>query len=637
MTRSDVPSPARAALRSLAPALAGALACPAGAFLLVAVLARQVVERGRYPVFDEAPLVFLAEWGLAGARVAWPAAGTIFVAVFLVGLAISRLSSPHRRRRARGALWIVSIVGALSVVGFASDRLRHEAEASEVEPGALPPPVPFDEPAPAPGPSRTAVDLPDVLLVTIDTLRAGHLGYEGYDRPTSPNIDRLAGRGVAFEAAIAQAPATDLSVASLLTGLHSHVVDDARRRDGRVALADGFHSLAERLRATGYRTAAFVSNPNLKRGNGFAQGFDHFDQDSGMFGDTAYRRSMDAEQVADAAIEWLDETPAADTANDGRPVFLWLHLLDPHHPYEPDEPGPWEDTDSETFRRFESEYRSWTIPTMTRHLRALAADPSELRPGEIEYLVGRYDAEILQADRHLGRFFDAWGRARGLDDALVVLTSDHGEEFHEHGGFLHGHSLVDELIHVPLVIAGPGFDSGRDVETQVSLLDLAPTVLRAADLLDEDARMRLAGEPLQDLVNRPAHHRPALAQRAPRALAFRTGEHKLVGPKQIVEPGCPATGPHTEPWSDLRRLYRARYLPESRWPEQRIEVEVYDLAADPGETTLETDPLEIHRVLCAYADLLRREPPRPPAGEETQRGLSEEDKESLRALGYVVD
>lgn len=625
MTRYD--APVSRTLRLLSPALAAALTCLSGATLLVAVLAWQVVERGRYPLFDQAPLPFLAEWGLAGAQAAWPAAAGLFVVVSLLRLAIARFVPEGRRKPATRALWAISLLTALATVGLASDQLRHDVEATSVEPGALPPPVPFDEPAPASDPSRAGESRPDVLLVTIDTLRAGHLGYEGYHRPTSPHIDRLAERGVAFTAAAAQAPMTRLSVASLLTGLHGHVIESAHQRD-RVALAEGFHSLAERLRADGYLTAGFVSNRNLKSGNGFAQGFEHFDQESGMYGGGEYRRSFDAEQIVDAAVEWLEETETGD-----RPLFLWLHILDPHHPYEPDEPGPWEATESERFRELEAEYRSWSVPKMTRHFRALAADPNEIRPGEIEYLLGRYDAEILQADRHLGRFFGFWDETRDLDDTFVVFTSDHGEEFHEHGGFLHSHALFDELIHVPLIVAGPGFDGGRAVDVQVSLLDVVPTVLRAVGLLDRRSEALLAGEPLQDLVRRPGRHRPALSFFKEGQLALRTGDHKLVGPMRIVEPGCPSG----DPWSDLRRLYRARYLRGSLWPEQEIDVEVYDLAEDPDEKTLETDPWELHRVICAYGNLLRREPLRPPTSVETQRGLSEEDKESLRALGYVVD
>ncbi|MDA8019715.1 MAG: sulfatase [Thermoanaerobaculia bacterium] len=609
-------------------ALASGVTCSVAAAGLVAVLARQVVTRGRYPVFDPAddiPTGFVFEWAVAALRFAWPAAATLVVVVFVAGACIrARLGGFRRTAGFVGASALLGLV----VVALAAARLRDQVEDDRPEAGFLPPSVPYgalDWTPHQAGPGR-----PDIVLLTIDTLRADHLGFMGYERDTSPHLDRLAARGVSFTAAIAPAPMTQHSLAAMLTGQPVHAVEPPGFGAGfrGVYMRDGFHLLAERLREAGYATAGFVANPHLKLANGFGQGFDSYDDTSGMYGSTGAARQRHSGHVVDSALAWLNREARTEV-----PIFVWLHVVDPHHPYEPENPGPWEDVESPAFQDFEQEYRSWTVPQLSRHLRAMEKGKTPIRAGEVEYLKGRYDAEILQADRHFGRLLEGWAEAgRDLEKTLFVVTSDHGEEFQDHGGFLHAHTLFDELIHVPLVIAGPGFEGARTIDAQASLLDLKPTILRAAGALPRAPPRALAGRPLQDRLHGRAGPNPAPVFRSEGHLAFRTLDRKLISKLSIIEPGCPGD----RPLSDLKRLFRARYVKNRHWPEQVVEAEIYDLATDPGEERLLDDPWETHRMVCRLGNYLRNHP-RIDVEDLGGTGLSEEDRESLRALGYVID
>src|SRR5262249_4583416 len=297
----------------------------------------------------------------------------------------------------------------------------------------------------------------------------------GYQRPTAPTLSALAREGAVFELAIAQAPETLHSMAALMTGLYPHVVDHAfelRDKHGPF-LNSAYHALAERLAAGGYHTAGFVSNLFLRARNGFAQGFELYDDTSGMYlwGESGRKRR--ATDVVDPAIAWL--------AHANPPFFLWVHLMDPHHPYEPAAPAPWEEAESATFKSYQRTYDGLEIVDYTRRLEDLGTGRRSFAPGELDYLVGRYDAEIRQADSAVGRLVDAL-RAHGFGAAntTVVVTADHGEEFADHGGMTHGHTLFDELIHVPLIVHGAGVSPGARVSAQVRLIDVAPTLLDLA-------------------------------------------------------------------------------------------------------------------------------------------------------------
>ena len=273
----------------------------------------------------------------------------------------------------------------------------------------------------APGAAR-----PNVLLVSIDTLRADHVGAYGATFAETPTLDRLAAEGTRFARVVASSPLTLPSHASLLTGRHPHEI--AVRHNGMYRLAPGWETLPERLRDAGWATGAFVGAYVLAARFGLDQGFDRYDDTTstelaapGGFTE----RSADA--VSDAALAWLESAP--------RPFFLWTHYYDPHASYRP--PTPYADRFAE-------------------------------RP---------YDGEIAWVDAQLARIVSAL-RSRGeLDRTLIVVTSDHGESLGEHGELTHGYSLYDAVLRVPLIFRGPGVPAGRLVEPLVRSIDVAPTVL----------------------------------------------------------------------------------------------------------------------------------------------------------------
>ncbi|MFP3940102.1 MAG: sulfatase, partial [Thermoanaerobaculia bacterium] len=247
----------------------------------------------------------------------------------------------------------------------------------------------------------------NLLLVTLDTTRADHLGAYGDAGAETPNLDRLAAGGLRFTDAVTPVPMTLPAHATLLTGLDppGHGV----RINGRFVLGQEHETLAEALRRAGYETAAFVSSFVLDRRFGLAQGFDRYDArlETTRAAAFAPQTERSAEAVTDAAVEWLEGRRAA--GGEGRPVFLWVHYFDPHDPYEPPEP-------------FASRF----------------AD----RP---------YAGEIAYVDRELGRLLASLERTGLAGRTVVVATADHGESLGEHGERYHSRTLYEGAVRVPLI------------------------------------------------------------------------------------------------------------------------------------------------------------------------------------------
>jgi choline-sulfatase len=288
-------------------------------------------------------------------------------------------------------------------------------------------------------PAAATVSRPDVLLVTIDTLRADHLGCYGNRLAATPVIDGLAAQGARFAEAIAQVPLTLPSHASILTGM-TPVVHGVHDNAG-FSLGKNLTTLAEVFFAAGYDTAAFVSAFPVHGRFGLGRGFHVYDDRFPRGSDPS--RPAFVERRGDltvaAAVRWLQETRASSATAGRTPVFVWLHLFDPHAPYEPPEP-------------FLARFR---------------ASP--------------YDGEVAFADQQLGAFLAAWRKARG-DGPLVAVASDHGEGLGEHGEPTHGLFIYDSTLRVPLVVAGPGVRAGRLVTGAVRTIDIAPTLLDFAGL-----------------------------------------------------------------------------------------------------------------------------------------------------------
>jgi len=330
---------------------------------------------------------------------------------------------------------------------------------------------------------------PNVLLITIDTLRADRLGLYGYPRPTSPELDRFAAGAVVFEEAQASAPWTLPSLASLLTG--EDPATHACRSFGSV-LDDSFETLPERLLAAGYDTACVTSHLFTTTRHGLQQGFVHTD-DSFAYPEVEPARNITSQVISDKAIRFLEQKRAAA---DGRPWLLWLHYFDPHEEYMPHE-----------------------------DLAALFTSEGEPTPATV--FGDRYDAEVRYTDHHVGRVLASLSEAGQADDTIVVVLSDHGEELYERGALGHGHSMHRELLHVPFLLRAPGL-APRRIATVVRQTDVPATVLELAGLPAPASSGRslvplLRGETLPEA--------PALAElaRGARPLdALRSGTLKLI-------------------------------------------------------------------------------------------------------------
>jgi arylsulfatase A-like enzyme len=352
---------------------------------------------------------------------------------------------------------------------------------------------------------------PDIILVTIDALRADHLDLYGYARLTAPLIDDFARGAAVFTNAIAQAPYTNASVASVMTGLYptSHKtvttsVAFAETMTGALSstplvsdvLPARLTTLAGALRAGGYRTLGFTANPFLIAPFGFAHGFDTFEFFPG--GDFASGGRVVAEAMRQV-----------NTAGPG-PLFLWVHLMEPHSPYVPPP-----ETDG-----------LFPVGGAPRPIPADVAIPGWLLPGsprDLRPYVAAYDEKTAAVDVAVDSLLRQLRQTRALNNAVIALTADHGEQFLDHGGWEHSTTLYDELIRVPLLIKAPFLAPGI-VNTQVQLIDLMPTLLDCAGL---DA-VSLPGRSLARMSGRDEDGRPAFAEIAGTEYAVRLGGWKLI-------------------------------------------------------------------------------------------------------------
>ena len=381
----------------------------------------------------------------------------VAIAAFLVWRAL-RGADARRRPLTRPvvAAAVVLVLAALSVV------------AAGLRPAAAPPPPP---------PAATArADAPNVVLVVVDTLRADHLSCYGYKSIATPHVDALAADGVRYANMFSQASWTRPSFATIFSGLYPSSHGAVHKGD---SLPDRVDTLAEMLQRAGYHTVGFADNANISPAFNFQQGFDvyrylapdfFFGADEPASQLTLYsglrlvrerffahyvdvhHYYQPAETVTAEVKRWL-ASPDAER----RPFFLFVHYMDPHDPY--------------FVHPFNGE----------GYARVANPNPPASEADKYRQL---YDGEIAYLDEHLGRLFADLKRRGLYDKMLIVLTGDHGEEFHEHGGWWHGTTLYDEQIHVPLVVKPP---HDTTITTRVNdelatSLDIAPTILAAANV-----------------------------------------------------------------------------------------------------------------------------------------------------------
>ncbi len=362
-----------------------------------------------------------------------------------------------------------------------------------------------------------SMNRPNIFIILVDTLRPDHLGCYGYERPTSPNIDRLALEGVRFEKAFSQAPWTDPSILSLFTGLYPSDVWEPNRHKVaiRQALPSGVDTLAEILSVNGYFTVAASDHPGVTYRR-FGQGFDIFSALYHVDGPWVGWRETDAEKILEQLNTLLE-------GRRGNPLLTYVHLIFPHQPYEP--PSPYDNY--------------------------FGRGTYKVSPENRQYVINMYDGEVKLADDVVGLILKDIRRLNLDNDSIVILLSDHGEGFWEHGLWEHGNSLYNELLHVPLIIHAPNrLPKGKTIKELVRTVDLLPTILdlvgveydktglRGASLLPvvikEDTKARELSSPRQAQTDDEDWKRMAFSEFPHSRIIFgrsiQSVEEKLIDP-----------------------------------------------------------------------------------------------------------
>lgn len=531
--------------------------------LLPAAFAMAGFALGLWLVRNRFPL----EWQTVGRLSIAGLAGSAWIAALLLV-----------ETRSRALLQAPLLVGFAALLGGAAWSALPQRAAGTM--AGTPPPA---------GVSR-------IVLITIDTLRADALGCYGTSGTLTPHLDRLASRGIRFEQAISPSSWTLPSVASIMTGLS---VPAHGATTTSSALPDAASTLAACLRDAGYATGAVGVNPHLAARRGLERGFDQYDfyPRSVTPWDTLGGRIRKAlrpfdflgvansSQVTGLALQWMRR-------HRDRPFLLWCHYFDPHVPYTP---PPAFMPDPPPARGF----RTWFEDV--GGIRTGRFDPSD---EERDWIRELYLAEVRYVDREVGRLLDGLARLGPPEETLIILTSDHGEEFWEHDAFEHGHSLHREVLHVPWLIALPGRLAPAVIHEPVSLTSLPPTVLSLLGLAYDPAAFSEAALPIEN-------------------------------PDPVLPPVFSAGilyGPHAEAVID-ENWKLIRTPSESR-------SQIFDLARDPEEARdrLAHDPeraAELARSLDGWLAASRAVRERLGVSDSAPVDLPEATLEQLRKLGYI--
>ncbi len=417
---------------------------------------------------------------------------------------------------------------------------------------------------------------PNVLLISLDALRADHLSSYGYERETSPFLDQLASRGTRFTQAFVNTHGTPPSHTTILTSLYqqSHRVSmrPSRTEPRNDVVPEGLTMVQEILGRSGYLTVAVTDNGYMSRTFGFARGFGRF-----------FSRRTGIERGHKKLLEFLREV-----SDDDRPIFALFHTYQIHSPYSP--PDEYRDL----FGHFESDFEPTSENLFPIQNRARAG----LKPGDLEFLQAMYDGEIRYTDDVLRRLFGELEALGFLDNCLVIITSDHGEEFADHGGLLHRVSLFEELLHVPLILFGAGVPPGIVDDRIVSSIDITPTILAAARL--EKTEIMAGKDLLASQEESASHEDIVFSQYSDILYSARTRRWKLI---------------------ESRRGRRLR---------------LYDLLEDPEEKrNLARKQIQRARRMHGRLRQWRKSCPRLENLVSSTVEITPEEAEQLRALGYV--
>ena len=437
---------------------------------------------------------------------------------------------------------------------------------------------------------QAPASLPNVLLVSLDTLRADHLGSYGYFRETAPTLTKMAARGAQFDESYSQASSTVPTHASLFSG---KLPAEHETWGYKYRLSSSAMTIAEYLRAQGYRTFGVASSGRFAERSGFHQGFESFEVLDEI------ERLERSSRVVETTLEHMN------ARGEGEPWFGFVHLMDPHGPYSSPEPF---------LTRWHPGHDAFSADQSGEYIRKARKSKISVPPDILEYLIGLYDGAISHMDTHLGRMFETMQPANGRS-TLIVITSDHGEMFMENGAFGHAGPVYEAVVRVPLIYVWPErIAPGIKIQGVAQSVDLFPTLVELLDL------PRVAGFPgrshaavlfgADEPQGPPGGIRDVvLLQRNPKIwgviATFDTGRFKLEQHRS----------------DDRPLIYR---LDQDRWGENDLFPafeEERRVLERLHATRLETEPTQ------AGAEWIRETPPPP-----TQREVEE-----LRALGYIAE
>ena len=453
----------------------------------------------------------------------------------------------------------------------------------------------------------------NILLITMDTLRADHLSMYGYERPTSPVLDALAAEGVRFDKAQVQWPKTGPSFASIFTATYPK--NNGIVRKIGIPLPQKFLMLAEALKARGYQTHAVVANGAVASDFNFDQGFDTYVE--------SWQQPPRADGADPNGAGVVNELVRSilDKFEDDKPYFLWVHYLDPHFPYTP--PGEWSDR-YQGDEHFDDSVRIPLDPTKKKYdMVRLGHDQILDGRDDLGFYVARYDAEISYNDAMLGELLETLQGRGMLEETLTVFTSDHGESLGEHYYYFdHGRFGFQTCLNVPLFFHYPGVLEPRVDAEPAMLINLTPTVLEFAGVELSDGEWmqgrslmpRLRGEPLPTAPPNYAYSEAGYGQQGKWQRIVRDGDYKFI---YALEGGA------------------------QRWITGEVgnAFALFDLARDPGETEnlVDAEPEIAERLFRASNEWFRKdfEVLIDTAAEGEEREMDDKTREQLKALGYL--
>ncbi len=453
-----------------------------------------------------------------------------------------------------------------------------------------------------------------VILIQGDTLRKDHLEVYGYSRPTAPTLTRLAGEGALFDNAITQTGWTKAATPAILTGLYpsTHGVHKIPDR-----LPAGATTIAELYRSAGYATLSFSSVPFTGKMTNLHQGFEELHESESTVGRAGPQGAKTAREYVDRLLAWLDQHPDL-------PVFVYLHVFDPHAPYEPNRPYDtmWaKAADREEYVRQQGVIKSAASDAFLGQ-RGMATRDELVRAGLdpeffLQFSKDWYDGSIRGMDRELARLVERLGELGLAERTLLAFFADHGEEFHDHGRMWHGQSVYGEMIRVPLLFWSPGrVGAGLRLAEPAQLVDLVPTLAELSGLAVPEAVQGRSLRPLLVGDRAEWRQRPVFAEKQSLGGASHPNADEAY---TVIDDG----------WKLIQNVVG---------PEDRPEFELFSFDSDPlDQKNVAAEHPEVVERLAQLLGAWRKTTAaaRLEPDAEAVEGLEREQLEQLRSLGYI--